>query len=81
MSISIRAIIKSGLLVLAVLASGVMVGCGADGEGTIKISDPAKLRAQAGGGAGTPPARKESAKQAKARALDEEAAKKHPKLQ
>ena len=78
MSLSLPAICKSGFLVLGVLASGVIVGCGSEGEGTIKISNPAELRAKAGGGGGATENLKP--KQAKAKAFEDEAAKKQPKL-
>jgi hypothetical protein len=55
-----------------------LAGCGPEGAGTIKIGNPAEVRAKAEGDtASIKPATK---KQAKAIEIEEEAAKKNPKL-
>jgi len=56
----------------------ILSGCGPEGAGSIKIEDPQAVRAKVeGGGTSTKPL---TAKQAKAKELEAEAAKKNPKL-
>jgi hypothetical protein len=56
----------------------ILAGCGPEGAGTVKVGTPAEVRAKAEVGGGNIPAK--TAKQAKALQLEEEAAKKNPKL-
>jgi hypothetical protein len=57
----------------------ILSGCGPEGAGSIKIEDPQAVRATVeGGGTSTKPL---TAKQAKAKEIEAEAAKKNPKLQ
>ena len=57
----------------------ILSGCGPEGAGSIKIEDPQAVRATVeGGGASTKPM---TAKEAKAKEAEAEAAKKNPKLQ
>jgi hypothetical protein len=65
------------LLLAGVLAAS-GVACSPEGTGSIKIENPEAVRAKVSGPGAT--SGTESPKQAKAKALDEEAAKKHPKL-
>jgi hypothetical protein len=53
-------------------------GCSPEGSGSIKIENPDAVRSKGTGP--TPTSGNETPKQAKARALEEEAAKKNPKL-
>jgi hypothetical protein len=54
------------------------VGCSPEGAGTIEVSKPDAIQAKAAGGrAGSQPV---SGKQAKALEIEEQAAKKNPKL-
>ena len=78
MKFSIRVVFGPAFKVLGLLAAFSMTGCGAEGEGPIKISNPAELRAKAGGGGIVK--EKLSPKEAKAKAYEEEAAKKNAKL-
>ena len=82
MTVSIRVFRRPSVLVLGFLAASAFAACGAEGEGTIKLDNPAAIRAKAGGGGGVggEASGKETAKQAKAKSAEEEAAKKHPKL-
>lgn len=65
-----------------VLAAGplamILAGCGPEGAGTIKVGNPAEVRAKLDGGGAT--VQPKTAKQAKALKVEEEAAKKNPKL-
>ncbi len=65
---------------LAVLPLAMILsGCGPEGAGSIKIEDPQAVRSKVeGGAASTKPL---TAKQAKAKEIEAEAAKKNPKLQ
>jgi hypothetical protein len=58
--------------------SMILAGCAPEGAGTVKVGNPAEVRAKQEGG-GTP-AQPKTAKQAKALQVEEEAAKKNPKL-
>lgn len=55
-----------------------LAGCSPEGTGTIKLENPEGIRAKAAGAGGDQ--KPATAKQAKALQLEEEAAKKHPKL-
>ncbi len=78
MTVSSSASCLRGLVVIGFLAASMLAGCSPEGAGTIKIENPEAVRekfAPVGKATG-----KETPKQAKAKELEEEAAKKHGKL-
>jgi hypothetical protein len=62
-----------------VVCLGTLSGCAPEGSGTIKMEPGARQRSEMPGGG--PSDKKVTAKQAKAKELENEAAKKNPKLQ
>jgi hypothetical protein len=67
----------TGRLAAASLAM-VLVGCGPEGAGTIEVNKPDAIQSKAAGGDAI--VKPTTAKQAKAMQIEEEAAKKNPKL-
>jgi hypothetical protein len=65
---------------LAGVLAAFAAGCSPEGAGSIKIDDPEAVRAKVSAPSGAPK-QPLTPKQAAAKALEDEAAKKHPKLQ
>jgi hypothetical protein len=74
-------LIKIGVhrfLLAGLIGAPFLPGCSPEGTGSIKIDNPEAVRSKVAGPAGG--SAKETEKQAKAKALEAEAGKKHPKL-
>jgi hypothetical protein len=75
-------LIKFGVrrfLLAGLIAVPLLPGCSPEGTGSIKIDNPEAVRSKVAGPAGG--SAKDTEKQAKAKALEAEAGKKHPKLE
>lgn len=70
--------IRRGVLFAALTSSAALSGCSPEGSGTIKVENPQATRSKFGGDVAREKASTE--KQAKALSIEEEAAKKNPKL-